>query len=123
MKRIAFLCAVLCLFWSCGTTGGPASTSDWASLESSAVSTGQLEFLPEVEPANIRVPLFYVDLNSQPPNVITGRIARPRPIGVNLGSGLAIDSGGNVFLDVLKLLRIDTSRAKGTWSRAGRISR
>jgi len=112
MKRGVAILGVLVLLWSCGTTGGPAAGTDWGTLESFTAFTGPMEFLPEVEAANLRISLFFIGSSvlERAPDVASLRFSRMEPFGVYLGNGLAIDSAGSVFLDVLKLLRIDTSR-------------
>ena len=112
MKRGIIIFGVLAILSSCGTTGAPGTVPDWAALESSATFAGPMEFLPEIEPVDLRIPLFSVvpsDFTERPFKVATGSNSLLEPFGVDLGNGLAIDAGGAAFLDVLKLLRIDTS--------------
>jgi hypothetical protein len=112
MKRGLFgliVLGTLLVLLSCATAPGPRV--DWNALEAAATIPGS-DFLPEVEAANIRIPLFFVASKEWSNNADTMMLHAPQfaPFGVDLGNGLAIDSSGSVFLDVLKLLRIDTAR-------------
>ncbi len=111
MKHGFVLVGIICLLCSCASTGGPGRNVDWDARESSAEYSGPLQLASEVEPADLRIPLLSIQAvaTSMTPSVVTGRSSAIEPFGVDLGNGLAIDSGGNVFLDVLKLLNIDTT--------------
>jgi hypothetical protein len=113
MKRAVTIIGVLVLLWSCASTGAPGSTVDWAALESSTNHTEPMEFLPEVEVANLRISAFRIGSSAvdRASDLMVLRSPRMEPLGVYLGNGLAIDSDGNVFLDILKLLRIDTTQS------------
>ncbi len=110
MMKYAAMLGVLFALCSCATAGSPAGT-DWKALESEAVSTEPLQLLPEMEPVGLRITLFHVQSPKlgDPLRLVVGGFPFTQPFGVDLGNGLAIDSGGSGFLDVLKLLRIDTS--------------
>jgi hypothetical protein len=106
--KYAMLFGALCLLASCATSGGPSGV-DFTALESSATTTEPLQFVPEIEPANLRISLFYsetsiVDFKWK---LRVGGAPLIQAFGVDLGNGLAIDSAGNVFLDVMKLLKVD----------------
>jgi hypothetical protein len=111
MKRGIIILGALLILWSCASTG-PSPQVDWNALESTATFPG-IDFLPEVEAANLRIPLFYVGPADwgNTADITSLRSAQFVPFGVDLGNGLAIDSSGSVFLDVMKLLRIDTTRS------------
>jgi hypothetical protein len=110
----AVIVGLVCILCSCATGGGPSGPpagTDWKALESSAVNTEPLQLVPEIEPTSLRLSLFYLQTYSlgNVSGIQMGGYPLTRPLGVDLGNGLAIDSGGNVFLDLLKLLQIDTS--------------
>jgi hypothetical protein len=116
MKRGIIIVGLLAILSSCGTTGAPGTRPDWIALETSATYARPMEFLPEIEPVSLRIPLFSIQpsaFDAKTVNVVEGGNSLLQPFGVDLGNGLAIDAGGSVFLDVLKLLRIDTN---GTFS-------
>jgi hypothetical protein len=112
VKHVAIL-GVLCILCSCASGGAPASV-DWSTLENEAPTvTGPLQFRPEIEPLNLRIDLFHAQSTlvgmSVKWNIVVGGVPLMQSLGVDLGNGLAIDAGGNVFLDVVKLLKIDLS--------------
>jgi Rieske Fe-S protein len=111
MKRGIIIIGVLVLLGSCASTG-PGPAVDWAALESSSNHTEAMEFLPEIEIANLRISAFRMGSSAvdRAPDVMVLRSPRMEPLGVYLGNGLAIDSDGSVFFDILKLLKIDTSQ-------------
>ncbi len=107
MKACFLLLVGTAFLVGCGTLSSDTKTIDWKALEAQARSTGPLQFAPEYEPVDLRIPLLFVDTTPRTGPVVGTRPTRIAPLGVSLGNGLAIDSQGAIFLDVLKLLPPD----------------
>lgn len=110
MIKYAAILGVLFTLCSCASTSAPAGV-DWAALENNATVTDPLQFQPEIEVLNLRIDLFHCEITiaTNKGTIVVGGSTVMQSLGVDLGNGLAIDAGGNVFLDVVKLLKIDVS--------------
>ncbi len=83
---------------------------DWGTLETQQRSSDAIGVVPEIDPFNLRIPLVTVEKT-----VYTGigiyrrtTVEHPvSPVGVMFGNGLALDTEGNLFLDVLALVKVD----------------
>lgn len=81
---------------------------DWAARESTASYTEPMVLQPAYEAFHLRVPLLAPAPNTQTnEQKQSAQPAGMAPLGVSLGNGVAVDARGYLFLDVLKLLRID----------------
>jgi len=99
---LAFLLA------GCGSFTSSVKNVDWAARESTASYTEPMVLHPAYEAFHLRVPLLApapsTQTNEQKPSTQAADMA---PLGVSLGNGVSVDARGYLFLDVLKLLRID----------------
>ena len=108
----ALAAAAVLAIGACATTrSDPRFASvDWHALEASQVSSAPIEVLPEIDPFGLRVPLVTVEKTRVTGTDMTRHtvVDHPvSPVGVLFGNGLAVDTEGNIFLDVLALLHVD----------------
>jgi hypothetical protein len=108
---------------SCATLKTKTGTADidWNSLESASKNSADMAFEPEIIPLDMTVRLLDVqdptaggEKSNGPKDIPVG------PYGIYLGNGLAIDHRGSIFLDLVKLLKIDTERdfeLRSGWTR------
>ena len=98
------------LLASCSTTRGGLKL-DWQALEQQQRNSAPLGLYPEAELFQARIPLIQVQATTVSS---TGGDAKARttfptsPFGISCGNGLSIDTEGNLFLDLMSLLKVDT---------------
>jgi hypothetical protein len=100
---------------ACSTTrSDPRFRSiDWSTLEAQQSWSDPIAVVPEIDPFDLRIPLVTV-ARARVTGTGTTRhtvVDYPSsPVGVLFGNGLALDTEGNLFLDVIAMLKVDVRK-------------
>lgn len=94
---------------SCATTKEDLKL-DWPALEQQQKNSEPITLLPEADLFGLRIPLVEVVVTTTNGTASDATVHTSSPkgvFGVNCGNGLAIDTEGNLFIDLPSLLAVD----------------
>jgi hypothetical protein len=105
--KMAAVVVCAALLAGCTSLTSEVKSVDWVARETTAQYSSTLAFGPEAEPLGLRIPLLAVSASDRGAIIESRQTTHWAPFGVWLGNAVAIDSQGNIFLDLLQLLKVD----------------